>query len=569
MQRTVAAILAGLVGTATLVPVGAAASRCHCLPGDACWPTTSQWTALNNTVEGRLVATVPIGTPCHGSSYNEDACTTLQSDWYLPQTHLDSSSSVMQTYFANQSCDPFTPQSQACLLGNYVSYAVNVTSSSDVAAALSFAQENNVRIVIRNTGHDYFGRSTGAGGLSIWTHHLKDIDFLDYSSAAYSGPAVKIGAGVVGAEVLTAASANNYVVVTGECPTVGLAGGYTQGGGHSALSTTFGLGADQTLEFEVVTAAGDVVTASAAENSDLYWALSGGGGGTYGVVVSMTVKVHPEATVGGAFLEIAAAYTTQDNFNQAVALFHSLLPNMTDQGAMVIYEMTNEYFVLNPVTVYNSTAAYVENTVLAPFLAVLTDLEIPSSVTYTELSYFEHYDTFMGPLPDGNIDIGEYNYGSRLIPRHVLENNNDALQEVLQNLTAHGVLAVGSSGVFTKPAAGVDNAVLPAWRNATVHLQFGTTWNETAPWSDMVAAQLQITDEFVPQLEAVTPGSGAYLNEADFRQPNWQETFFGENYDKLLAIKQKWDPNSVLYGLKAVGSDVWTVADDGRMCTSA
>ena len=61
----------------------------------------------------------------------------------------------MQTYFANQSCDPFTPQSQACVLGNYVSYAVNVSSTSDAVAALSFAQKNNIRIVIRNTGHEY------------------------------------------------------------------------------------------------------------------------------------------------------------------------------------------------------------------------------------------------------------------------------------------------------------------------------------------------------------------------------------------------------------------------------
>ena len=60
----------------------------------------------------------------------------------------------MQAYFANQSCDPFTPESQPCLLGNYVSYAVNVSSSADVVAALNFSQENNIRFVIRNTGHE-------------------------------------------------------------------------------------------------------------------------------------------------------------------------------------------------------------------------------------------------------------------------------------------------------------------------------------------------------------------------------------------------------------------------------
>lgn len=82
-----------------------------------------------------------------------------------------------------------------------------------------------------------------------------------------------MGAGIQGYEAIEAAQAQGLVAVGGECPTVGLAGGYTQGGGHSALSTSFGLGADQTLEWEVVTASGEVVTASRTQNVDLYWAL--------------------------------------------------------------------------------------------------------------------------------------------------------------------------------------------------------------------------------------------------------------------------------------------------------
>ena len=68
---------------------------------------------------------------------------------------LASSSSVMQAYFANQSCDPFTAQEQPCLLGNYVNYAVNASSSADVVAAINFARNRNIRFVIRNTGHEY------------------------------------------------------------------------------------------------------------------------------------------------------------------------------------------------------------------------------------------------------------------------------------------------------------------------------------------------------------------------------------------------------------------------------
>ncbi|UKZ80017.1 hypothetical protein TrVFT333_007781 [Trichoderma virens FT-333] len=516
---------------------------CRYLPGDANWPNAAAWASLNSTVHGRLIATVPIGTP------------------------YTTSSSLMQPFFANQSCDPFTPESKKCVLGNYVSYAVNVTCDADVQAALAFATKYNIRVVVRNTGHDFFGRSTGAGALGIWTHNLKNISISNYSSKNYTGPAMKVGAGVQGYEMLQAAHSNGYVAVSGECPTVGVAGGYTQGGGHSALSTSFGLGADQTLEFEVVTAAGNILTASPSQNSDLYWALSGGGSG-YGVVTSMTVKVHPGATIGGATVTIAAATTTQANFNKLVSGFHALLPAMIDKGAMVIYLVNNEIFMLNPVTVYNSTADYVQNTVLADFNALLSQLGItPVASQYTELSYYDHYNTYMGPLPNGNLAVGDYNYGSRLIPRSVLENNNDAFQAVLQNLTAHGVLAVGSSANYGVQPHG-NNAVNPVWRTTTVHLQIGTPWNNTAPWSQMIADQKTITNEYVPQLTAVTPGSGAYMNEGDFQQPNWQQTFFGTNYNTLLSIKKKYDPNSLFYGLRLVGSEAWTVGNDGRMCRS-
>lgn len=61
----------------------------------------------------------------------------------------------MQAYFANQSCDPFTNRTLPCQLGNYVSYAVEVTSAQDVAETINFARNNNIRFLVRNTGHEY------------------------------------------------------------------------------------------------------------------------------------------------------------------------------------------------------------------------------------------------------------------------------------------------------------------------------------------------------------------------------------------------------------------------------
>lgn len=247
----------------------------------------------------------------------------------------------MAPFFANQSCDPFTAEHRACEYGNYVRYAVNVSTSSDVVATVAFAKEHNIRLVIRNTGHDYLGRSTGAGSLSVWTHSLKDMDIVDWADQYYNGSAIKLGAGVQGYDVFDATKDKGLVVVGGECPTVGISGGYTQGGGHSALSTAFGLSADNVLEWEAITADGELVTASRTQNTDLYWALSGGGGGNYAVVLSMTVKTHPDAHVGAAALSFYADTMSNDTFYQAISAFHTALPAMIDAGSMVVYYFTS------------------------------------------------------------------------------------------------------------------------------------------------------------------------------------------------------------------------------------
>lgn len=477
-----------------------------------------------------------------------------------------SSHSIMQAYFANQSCDPFSDRSIPCTLGNYVSYSVKASGADDVVAALKFAQAQNIRVLVRNTGHDFLGRSTGAGALAIWTQGLKTISFGNWSDDYYTGPSVTVGAGVMGNELIEAANSNGMAVVSGECATVGLVGGFTQGGGHSALSTAFGLGADQTLSFDVVTAEGKKLTASATENSDLYWALSGGGGGTYAVVVSMTVRAYPAKQVGGAAMQLLASSTTPEKFAAAGSKLIELLPGMIDAGAMVVYLMSTQYIVLKPVTVWDSSAAYVKDVVLAPFAKALTDLGITPPIVYSELSYRDHYNRYMGPLPQGAYEVNRYQFGGRLIPRTVVEDNTAELVQVFQNLTSQGVLLAGSSANYQKRAGAPDNAVLPAWRNSMIQQQLITNWNSTAPWATMEADQQKITNNFMPMIEAVTPGSASYMNEADFRQPNWQTAFFGENYDKLKSIKKKYDPKDVFYVLKGVGSEAWNVANDGRMC---
>ena len=297
---------------------------CRCFPGDACWPTPSEWTALNQSLNGKLVATVPLASPCHDDDFgpfDAQRCAELQSTWFFPETHFETSSAIMAAYLTNDSCNPFLPRESPCVLGNYISYAVDASSAVDFQKAIDFVQKRNIRLTIRNTGHDYNGKATGAGAVCIWTHNMKSMDVLDYTSPTYTGKALKMGAGVQVIDAYQYAYDRGLVVVGGNCPTVGMAGGYTQGRCHSPLSSKFGMAADQALEWEVVTAEGEHLIASPSQNPDLYWALSGGGGGTYGVVASLTVKAHPDLTTSAANLTFTTAGISQDSFWSVIEPF--------------------------------------------------------------------------------------------------------------------------------------------------------------------------------------------------------------------------------------------------------
>ena len=419
----------------------------------------------------------------------------------------------------------------------------------------------------------YLGKSTGKGALGIWTHNLKSIDFIYYESEHYNGSAIKMGAGVQAFEAYYAADSHGLRVVGGDCPTVGLAGGYSQGGGHSILSSTYGLGADQTLEWEVVTADGMLVTASPTENSDLYWALSGGGGGTYGVVLSLTSKAHPDGEIGGASLAFNLPGISPDTYWDAISLWHENLPNIVDSGAQAIYTIMNESFILDCLTWPGSSVSQV-NALLQPFTTELEKRNITYSLNVTSFpSFVTHFNNFIGPLPFGPpLANADQVTGGRLVPRSVVNTNNSALTAALRNISSSGNFFFNLFGVNVSHALvgnnPSSNAVLPAWRDALMSIMVVGPWDFTVPREEMVEREDELTNSVMPQLEAVTPGSGAYLNEANFQQRNWQEDFYGSNYEKLGSVKKKYDPSNLFYATTAVGSEAWTVASDGRLCRS-
>ena len=158
-------------------------------------------------------------------------------------------------------------------------------SSEDVVAAVKFGREHNLLVAIRGGGHNGGGLGLCDDGLVI------DLSGIKFVNVDTSNNTVKVGGGNIWNEVDTATHEYGLAVPSGMVSSTGV-GGLTLGGGIGYLSRKYGLTIDNLLEAEMVLADGSFVTVNATQNTDLFWAIRGGGG-NFGVVTSFTFQAHP------------------------------------------------------------------------------------------------------------------------------------------------------------------------------------------------------------------------------------------------------------------------------------
>eukprot|EP00929_Paragymnodinium_shiwhaense_P083579 TRINITY_DN4459_c0_g1_i1.p1 TRINITY_DN4459_c0_g1~~TRINITY_DN4459_c0_g1_i1.p1 ORF type:complete len:647 (+),score=93.45 TRINITY_DN4459_c0_g1_i1:71-2011(+) len=263
-------------------------SDCRCMEVlDPCWPGAESWAALNTSVGGHLVTGQAAASPvaaCKARSGGSPECTlalnrSKSTEFWNMMFSGGFQTTGLQGGFA-------TVPSQ---------YAIRAHSTRDVQEAIRFASAHNLRVAIKGAGHDYMGRNTApsAASLMIATNPMQGVHW------ASDNATVTVEAGVSWQDVYMQAQARGRYVQGGHCPSVGAAGGFSLGAGYGPFSRMYGTGADNMLSATVVTADGEAVHADAKTNADLFWALRGGGGGTFGVVTNITYRTHVAPSLAG------------------------------------------------------------------------------------------------------------------------------------------------------------------------------------------------------------------------------------------------------------------------------
>ncbi|KAK1717919.1 FAD binding domain-containing protein [Colletotrichum lupini] len=546
--------------------------RCKTYPGDLLYPIGLVWDIFNLLLGGALTKTIPEASVCYDDfgNYDQAKCDFLTANWVNGSYyHTEDPTAINAVLFEGLNCMPPTINvgETNCKVGGLPSYVVEATTVAHVQLAVNFARNLNLRLVVKNTGHDFGAKSTGYGALSIWTHKFKNIDFYEsYQQDSYSGPAFKLGAGVQAYEIYEAANKYGVTAVGGEGQTVGVMGGYVQGGGHSPMSGLYGMAADNVLSFEVVTADGRFVTASESQNSDLFWAIRGGGGSTYGVVTSAVVKAQPKMNITTmTFAFSSGDNLTTDQFWTALRFyFDGFVEYAVDNANYGYFRIqnlgTSFAFDMGPWWAPNMTKIELAD-LAAPLFAKWAAMGLVVEPVYTEYDNF--YSAWQNSFPLEPWGSNAIRQASRLFPRANWEDETklNATFEAIKSVSEEGGYIVAFNMMAAPKTGYPDNAVNPAWREAVMHCITAALWNPTANETVIKTASDKLTFDWMQRWRDVSPGAGAYMSESDYIEPDFTQAFWGTKYAKALELKKKYDPNDVFYAQNGVGSESWEMSE--------
>lgn len=561
-------------------------------PGQPGWPDDAQWAALRAQV-GDALQTVPspwaaCADPTHGAQASE----ALAADLRNPYAISDHPGLTQTLGWV----DAWTSQPPA--------QAVVARHPQDVVAAVDFARRHRLRLVVRGGAHSYLGGSNAADALLLWTRRMADIQlipaFVPQGGAGRISPqrAVSVGAGALWGAVYDAVvtQAGAYVQ-GGGCLSVGVAG-LVQSGGFGSFSKAYGLAAASLLQAELVTADGVLRTVNALQDPELFWALKGGGGGSFGVVTRLTLQLHdlPANDRFGA-VNFSVRATSDEAFARLLArvvdhlAVHLVNPHWGEQirlrgrrlqVAMVFQGLTRAEAQAAWQPLFDwldqRPGDYQQD---APLLRVVsTSARSFFAPTWLKRSLgFIRQDPRPGApahqvfWPGDQAQAGQVlqAYGSRWLPAALLQPARRAgLVQALQAASTHW----GVSLHLNKGLAGASPEVLAAAGNTAVNpvaldafaLAISAAeqpaahpdWPGHAPDAGQARSRRQAVERAMAELARIAPDGGAYQPESDYFQPDWARAHWGVHADRLAAVKARVDPQDLFIVHHGVGSGRWS-----------
>ncbi|CVL10051.1 related to isoamyl alcohol oxidase [Fusarium proliferatum] len=533
-----------------------ATRRCKLSPFDTTWPTDAEWAALNDSISGSLIKTRPAASSCYKTNpFNAPLnCNIVEANWTQSTFHANLPESISSPLYANNSClPPGAPgynKTDGCHLGGYPSYVVNATSDEQIALTVKWASERNIRIVVKGTGHDLSGRSSGAHSLSIWTRHMQQVEF----------------------------DPDWRVPGTNKTDTVLIA----------ASGLTYGDAVGHALKYDHVI--GHILTADATQNQDLLWAIRGGGAGQYGIVTEYVLKAYPAPSVIETGFTISPRGNTTAAYGGTWNAFSELLrllPDLMDAGlagAAVVQgnhkagvSISQGFYAFNKSK--TDTEKLIQMTIDRIYTCTGNDSSILSIVASNTTVHPTYKGFFEALNTGGSNQAGAYSMpSSRLLGRRETSKIKQTtlisyLKRMITNSDPEGsgmaVIGLQGGPGPAKTPRSMRGALLPAWRSTYLHTMSYSLTLDTAltPAETLEKGVRELNDSKEKLWQEWAADTGAYMNEVNPYNPSFKKDFYGEFYSLLLAVKGKYDPTESLWVLSGVGSDAWDYSlDTGKLC---
>lgn len=367
--------------------------------------------------------------------------------------------------------------------------------------------------------------------------------------------AITTGAGVNCGAAYAFPEANNVTIICGYSKTAGISGGWVQGGGHSVMSPVYGLGADRVLQFKIVAPDGEYRVANKYQNQDLFWALQGGGGNTFGIVLESIHRVEENLPLIVSNLTLPPTKPGPIFETMKLLIDDAARWGELGWGGQIIH---NQFFYVNP-KLFLAQAKDSMKTVAEYIVSQ------GGSAQFTELDTFHEF--VHQYISQYKATAGRTIFTvSRLISKTATQSKvgRSQLKQVLEEYIVQGggvYTSVDVPTIFQHEAN--STAVTPGWYKSVWHFHpvFYWAWNSTLQERKWVVQRMNAMNK---KLKEIPPDTGSYINEASPFTPDWKQAYWWmENYKKLLQIKQRYDPHRLLRGWRNAG---WEDSDERGSC---